>query len=131
MQQSSNLVVYDASAVLAVLLKESGHQALQDVDVLVLLSAVNLAEVRSRLWDKGLSGGALDEMLARIEMSIVAFDAEQARLAAELRPATRAFGLSLGDRACLALGVLKNAAVYTADRVWAELKLPIEVRVIR
>lgn len=131
MRRSSRPIVYDASAVLAIVLHESGHQVLLGIEGVVLVSAVNLTEVRSRLLDGGFSAKAIDDALAGIGMSIVAFDVEQARLAAELRPATRALGLSLGDRACLALGVLKDTVVYTADRVWTRLHLPVEVRVIR
>ncbi|MBB5045850.1 PIN domain nuclease of toxin-antitoxin system [Rhodopseudomonas rhenobacensis] len=121
----------DASAVLAVALQEPGYRALRGLESVGLVSAVNLAEVRTRLWDKAGSASAIDGMLAGIEMSIVAFDEKQARLSAELRPATRALGLSLGDRACLALAMQTGAVAYTADRAWAKIDLPIEVRVIR
>ncbi|HEY0330597.1 MAG TPA: type II toxin-antitoxin system VapC family toxin [Rhodopseudomonas sp.] len=121
----------DASAVLAVALHEPGHQALRGLETVGLVSAVNLAEVRSRLWDKAGSSAAVDELLTGIKMSVVAFDETQARLSAELRPVTRALGLSLGDRACLALAVQSGAVAYTADRAWAKIDLPIEVRVIR
>ncbi|ABD88388.1 type II toxin-antitoxin system VapC family toxin [Rhodopseudomonas palustris] len=131
MPQSSKVVVFDASAVLAVALHEPGHQALLGLESPVLVSAVNLSEVRSRLWDKGNSATAIDEVLAGIEMAIVAFDAEQARVSAELQPLTRALGLSLGDRACLALAMQTGAVAYTADRAWARVDLPVEVRVIR
>jgi PIN domain nuclease of toxin-antitoxin system len=131
MPQSSKPIVFDASAVLAVALHEPGYQELLDLESVALVSAVNLAEVRSRLWDKGSSVKAIDDVLAGVSMSIIAFDAEQARVSAELRPVTRALGLSLGDRACIALGLVRDAVVYTADRIWAKLQLPIEIRVIR
>jgi ribonuclease VapC len=131
MQPSNIAVVFDASAVLTMALREPGHQSLLRLGRVALVSTVNLAEVRSRLWDKEGSETAIDEMLGRIEMSVVTFDAEQARLAADLRPQTRRFGLSLGDRACLALGIVRKAIVYTADRAWSKLDLPIEIKLVR
>jgi Fe-S cluster assembly ATP-binding protein len=109
MPPSSIAVVFDASAVLTMALREPGHQSLLRLERVILVSTVNLAEVRSRLWDKEESETVIDEMLGRIEMSVVTFDAEQAKLAADLRPQTRRFGLSLGDRACLALGIVRKA----------------------
>ena len=131
MPPSSIAVVFDASAVLTMALREPGYQSLLRLERVVLVSTVNLAEVRSRLWDKEESETVIDEMLGRIDMSVVAFDAEQAKLAADLRPQTRRFGLSLGDRACLALGIVRKAIVYTADRAWSKLDLPIEIKLVR
>ena len=62
---------------------------------------------------------------------IAEFDAEQARLAGELLLRTRSLGLSLGDRACLALAMVLKAPVYTADRIWKGLKLGVPIHVIR
>jgi ribonuclease VapC len=59
------------------------------------------------------------------------FDKEQAKMAGWLRPQTRSLGLSLGDRACLALAIALKAPVYTADRAWKNLKLKIAIHVIR
>jgi ribonuclease VapC len=131
MPPSSIAIVFDASAVLTMALREPGHQSLLRLGRVVLVSTVNLVEVRSRLWDKEGSETAVDEMLGRIDMSVVTFDAEQAKLAADLRPQTRRFGLSLGDRACLALGIVRKAIVYTADRAWSKLDLPIEIKLVR
>ncbi|HEU0082542.1 MAG TPA: type II toxin-antitoxin system VapC family toxin [Bradyrhizobium sp.] len=131
MPPSSIAVVFDASAILTMALREPGHQALLRLERVILVSTVNLAEVRSRLWDKEESETMIDEMLRRIDMSVVAFDAEQAKLAADLRPQTRRFGLSLGDRAYLALGIVRKAVVYTADRAWSRLDLPVEIKLVR
>jgi ribonuclease VapC len=93
--------------VLTVILDEPGRYVLLGLEGVALVSAVNFTEVRSTLWDKGYSEKAIDEALAGIDITVVSFDAEQARLAADLRRQMRRFGLSLGDRACLALGILK------------------------
>jgi ribonuclease VapC len=61
----------------------------------------------------------------------VDFDKSQAKTAGALLPQTRSIGLSLGDRACLALGMTLKAPIYTADRAWKKLRLGVEIRVIR
>ena len=79
-------------------------------------------------------GVAPDEVLstlARSKLGFVPFDDDQAKLAAELLPRTRAKGLSLGDRACLALAIARGLPALTADRTWATLHLPIKVVLIR
>jgi PIN domain nuclease of toxin-antitoxin system len=61
----------------------------------------------------------------------IPFTAEQAKAAGSMVAETRAWGLSLGDRACLALGLALQAPVYTADRSWKNLKLGVQIHVIR
>ncbi len=62
---------------------------------------------------------------------IVVFTAQQAQIAGDMIPHTRPFGLSLGDRACLALAIALDAPVYTADQVWKKLRLRIPLHLIR
>jgi PIN domain nuclease of toxin-antitoxin system len=62
---------------------------------------------------------------------VVDFDAAQARVAGDLRSLTRAQGLSLGDRACLALAQALGLPVMTADRAWASLEVEIKIRTVR
>ena len=69
--------------------------------------------------------------VARLNLRVVAFDEPQARAAARLRFLTRHIGLSLGDRACLALGDRLGCPVVTADRVWASLDVGVAIVVIR
>ena len=69
--------------------------------------------------------------LALFDLDVVDFTAEQALASAELRPATRAAGLSLGDRACLALARSRKATALTADRAWNRAELDIEIEFIR
>ena len=40
-------------------------------------------------------------------------------------------GLSLGDRACLALALKLNLPALTTDRIWENLNLSVQVQVIR
>jgi PIN domain nuclease of toxin-antitoxin system len=119
--------VLDASAVLAWILREPGSERVAALMLGedCLLSSVNAAEIVARLADTGRPEAALRATLSHIGARLVPFDAEQATLCGLLRPATRSLGLSLGDRACLALGVQTQSSIITADRSW--LKLPEEL----
>ncbi|OIQ94773.1 PIN domain protein [mine drainage metagenome] len=111
--------VLDASAVLTLLLGEPGADKVQATLPGALISAVNLAEVISKLCERGMPSDQAALAIDSIGVEIVAFDGEQARLSGELRPLTRILGLSLGDRACLALARLRNLPAITADVAWA------------
>jgi ribonuclease VapC len=124
-------VVLDASVVLAAILEEPGYEAVVGLRDAALLSAVNLAEARSRLIDHGYDRASIDASIGLLNMRVVDFDAELAEMSADLRPATRPNGLSLGDRACLALAQKLGAVALTADRAWASVDVPVEVRVVR
>ena len=126
------MVVLDASAVLAAILGEAGHEKLTpEVLGAALCSTVNLAEVQARLIKAGLPpDDALSTALTPVREA-VDFTVAQAGLSGSLIAQTRSLGLSLGDRACLALGISLGVPVYTADRAWKNLKLPIRVHVIR
>ncbi len=125
-------VVLDASALMAALNREPGAEMLTpQIMSAAATSTVNLAEVHGKLVQHGLSP---DDAWAAAYGAIheaVAFTAEQARTAADLLVQTRALGLSLGDRACLALAIALRASVYTADRSWKDLRLGIRIHLIR
>ena len=123
--------VLDASAVLAIYFDEPGAEAVAAIVADSLLSSVNYTEVVSSALDRGGSFDHVLRSLARMAFVVVDYDLTLARRAGQLRPATRAFGLSLGDRACLALAERERLPAYTTDRSWAKLDLEIEVRVIR
>jgi PIN domain nuclease of toxin-antitoxin system len=125
-------IVLDASAVLAVLNKEPGADKLTP-ELLSdgLCSTVNLAEVYGKLVSAGGDPEEAWEDALTPVREAVPFTAEHAKIAGGLIAHTKTLGLSLGDRACLALGLLLNAPVYTADKSWRKLKLGIRVHVIR
>lgn len=124
-------VVFDTSAMLTILFEESGADvALASVSE-ALCVTVNLTEVLTRCADKGFPLDAAEEFMATQKVEHVVFDTDLARLAASLRPATRHKGLSLGDRACLALAIREQAAAVTADRNWADLDVGCKIEVIR
>lgn len=94
-------------------------------------SAVNLAEVHSKLVREGGNPDeAWEDALSPIR-EVFPFTDQQARTVGGLVSQARSLGLSLGDRACLALGLTLKAPVYTADRLWKKLKLGVRIHVIR
>lgn len=125
-------IVLDASALLAVLNDESGADKLTpELLNSATSSTVNLAEVHGKLVGRGIDPrDAWEATLSPIREAAV-FTAEQARIAGNLIVQTRQLGLSLGDRACLALGLALKAPVYTADRSWKGLKLGVRIHLIR
>ena len=112
--------IADSSAVLALLLGEPGAAVVRSYLPEVLISAVNLAEVISKLTERGMPTLEALEAVETLGAQIVPFDTEQALACAALRPATRSAGLSLGDRACLALAQERNLPALTADTAWSQ-----------
>ncbi len=124
--------VFDASAVLAAIFEEPGADQVVALwsEGENLLSAVNYAEVVSKLAERGMNTVEISAVIEAVPLSITAFDRRTAHEAGLLRPATKPLGLSLGDRACLALGIVRKARVITAERIWKKLK-GIDIDVIR
>jgi ribonuclease VapC len=127
-----NKIVLDASALLALLNQEPGSETLTP-ELLsgAAISTVNLAEVHSKLVSRGLSPDDAWEAALGPIREAVPFTAEHARLVGDLVAQTLPLGLSLGDRACLALGLDLTAPVYTADKSWKKLKVAARIHVIR
>lgn len=97
-----------------------------------IIGSVNAAEVFTKVMDRNpFAETQSKNQLLAMTMKIVPFDGQQALLCADIRNTTRKFGLSLGDRACLALAIRENAVVLTADRAWAELDIGVKIKVIR
>lgn len=123
--------VLDASALLAALHGESGVDQWSDAIADSVISAVNLSEVVSKLVDAGLQEGDIRGAVEPLGLTVVPFDDVQAWTAGFLRHLTRATGLSLGDRACLALGRTMKLPVLTADQAWKSLRVGVQVRLVR
>jgi ribonuclease VapC len=129
---SVSRIVLDASAVLAVINAEPGSEKLTpELLADAVSSTVNLAEVHGKLVSRGWAPDEAWEDASSPIHEAVPFDEQHARIAGDLIPQTRTLGLSLGDRACLALAVALNAPVYTADQTWKKLKLGTQIHVIR
>ncbi len=123
--------VADASAILAMLDREPGHERVAAELPATVMSTVNLAEIVTSLINKGIPAADARRTTESLEIETVPLDRELALAAGALREVTRSHGLSLGDRACLALGRHLALPVLTADRTWADLDVGIEIQLIR
>jgi ribonuclease VapC len=124
-------VVLDASVVLAMLWHERGGDRVAAVSDDTMVSVVNLSEVVAKMLNRGFTEAQAREVAEQIESAIIPFDEDQAMTAGLLRASTRARGLSLGDRACIALATARGARIMTADRALADLDIGVAVEVIR
>lgn len=115
--------VFDSSAVLAALFQEPGGDTVVSmwVDGENLISAVNYAEIVSKLNERGMSDFEVLAVMEGVPLTVVDFDQTTAHASGLLRTATKALGLSLGDRACIALAQSRSATAVTADKQWEKL----------
>lgn len=123
--------VLDSSVLLAGMLGEAGGHVLDLPGEVFHVSAVNLGEVYTKILERGGTAEDVDLFLRPLPLRIRRFDEGLAREVGRLRPVTRHLGLSLGDRACLALGLRVDLPVLTAEHKWAGLNLGIDIRLIR
>lgn len=126
------MTVLDASAVLALIQDEPGADLVAEALPGAVLGAPNLAEIVGKLVDVNADASGIQALLSAAGVTIEPLLAEDAQLVGAMRALTGGRALSLGDRCCLALAVRSTPAeVLTADRAWAELDLPIRVRLLR
>lgn len=123
--------VLDASVILAVLFKEPGGDPRYLSDGKAAISAVNFAEVVSRLAVAGADGAQISRILPPLGLEVIDFDEQLALDAGLLRPLTQNLGLSLADRACLALARRLQLPALTADRAWRSLSVGVDIQVTR
>jgi PIN domain nuclease of toxin-antitoxin system len=123
--------ILDASVLLVLINKEPGHEKVFQYLPEACVSTVNLSEVASVLHNINIPAEQIREILENLVTKVLVFDKSQAYETAQLRSLTRSLGLSLGDRACLALGKLYNMTVLTADKIWSKLDLGLTVIQIR
>lgn len=127
-----NRIVLDASAILAVINAEPGAKKLTpQMLARAVASTVNLAEVQTKLVSRGWTSEQAWEDATSPIREAMPFDEQQARIAGDLVAQARHLGLSLGDRACLALGTALKLPVHTAERTWKKLNVTIPVHLIR
>ena len=117
-------VVLDASALLALIKNETGGDVVESLLGNIVMSSVNVSEVASILLDSSMSLEECKDVIEPFVDSIISFDSELSFITANLKKTTKHKGLSLGDRACIGLGISLKLPVYTADKIWAELELP-------
>jgi ribonuclease VapC len=124
-------VVLDASAMLALLNQENGYEIVEQHLTDSVMSAVNLSEVVSVLIEIGISREEAETSITELISEIIVFDQQQAYTAASLRKDTKPYGLSLGDRACVALAQIKKLPILTADKVWNKFSSQVNIIFIR
>ena len=117
-------VVFDASALLALLRDEPGADLVAAHVGDALISAVNLQEAIKVLLRSGIPPGVVREMIDALHLDVRPHGREDAFAAAALHGATREFGGGLGDRSCLALALSEDLPALTADKVWARIDIP-------
>ncbi len=123
--------VIDSSALLALIQNEQGSEKVRSLVSQCVMGSVNFAEVVSIMNHHGYEADQIDEILGEYNIPAIPFDQAQATLAGNMRRATRHLGLSLGDRACLALALQKGLPVLTADRAWANVDLGVKIELVR
>ncbi len=123
--------VLDASALIALLWEEPGADAVEGVLGQAAMSTVNWAEVLQRYRAHGIDTSGKQASIEALGVTIESFTAEDAHTAAALWPSTREAGLSLGDRACLALARRLGVPAHTADQAWATVDVGARVVLIR
>jgi PIN domain nuclease of toxin-antitoxin system len=123
--------VLDASALIAFLLNEKGADKVASVLTRSCISAVNLAETFSKLVEYGKPLDGVAFQVDRLQIPVIPFDGEEAIILASLWNTTRAAGLSMGDLACLALGLKRQIPVLTANQRWRAVNVGVKVQMIR
>jgi len=129
--------VIDASALLAYLGNEKGAEIVEKAIAQgVFLSTINWTEVLSKLSDRGQDIKSIvmeltSSGLIAGAIELCPFTVDDSQIAAQLRLKTKSLGISLADRACLALALRLKLPVLTSDRSWTQLKLGITIRDIR
>ena len=123
--------VFDSSAVLAIINAERGAERATEMLDGALLSAVNHAEVVTKLVEKGMDRDQARSTILKIGLEVIDFGIDLADRTGELRQGTRQLGLSLADRACLALAEREGVSAITADKSWTATDLGIDIHLIR
>ena len=124
-------IVFDSSVVIAILKQEQGFSTAEKSLSDALISTVNLAEVATYFARNSVPSNTIQEVLASFPIQVVPFDESLAIQTGCLYPSCKHLGLSLGDRACLALAISRKLPVLTADQVWSKLDLGISIQVLR
>jgi PIN domain nuclease of toxin-antitoxin system len=123
--------VLDASAVLTILRNEAGAALVRTRLPHACISAVNLSEVVAKLAELRVPDDVIGLTLEDLDLNVRSFDQHEAIYAGRLRMATKARGLSLGDRACLSLAASLGATAVTADRAWRDVDVGVPIELVR
>jgi PIN domain nuclease of toxin-antitoxin system len=132
MNNPDQYVILDASALITLLSEEKGHEVVASILPKSIMSSVNVAEVAKFLIEKrGLSKEEVSNIIHSLIEKIMPFDTKLALTSSDIISQTKSLGLSLGDRACLALAISTGYTVYSSDKIWSQLELDCKIVVIR
>jgi len=127
-----NNYVIDASALLALINEESGSEKVKVYLANACMSVINVSETAAVLHNLiGFTIEEIESLVHKLIKSVIPFEISDAYQTAFLRKSTKNNGLSFGDRACLALAKQKNLPVITADKMWAQLNIGVEIILVR
>ncbi|EIJ34800.1 type II toxin-antitoxin system VapC family toxin [Thiothrix nivea] len=126
-------VILDTSALLAYLFEEEGSDKVAPIleEGRGVIGSANYAELVTKLVDENMPMEEILAVISSLELEFIPQDEQQARLTGELRSVSKSIGLSLGDRACLGLGLAMDLPMMTADRVWMALAEKVQLQCIR
>lgn len=128
----NNKIIFDASAFIALLAKEKGFEVIKRHLKNAIISSVNIAEVYKYCIDKqNLTADECKNIMGISGIKIIDFDEKQALIAADIYPKTKGYGLSLGDRACIALAIEKKHPILTCDKIWEKINLDVKFIMVR
>lgn len=123
--------VVDASVLLAIIFDEPMADGAFEATRGAIMSTVNFSEVLTKCLEQGADADFAERQIDRLEIDLAVFTSQDAKTTAALRLPTRYRGLSLGERACLALALRLALPVITADRQWEGLDIGVDIRLIR
>lgn len=123
--------VLDASAILALVGEEPGAEAVARIIANCIVSTVNGSEAIAKLVERGVPSDVAEEIIFGLPFELVDFDRPLAAAAGRMWPRGRRAGLSLGDRACLALAEAKSLPAVTADTQWRRFESSTDIKYIR
>ncbi|MGB5092539.1 MAG: type II toxin-antitoxin system VapC family toxin [Parvibaculum sp.] len=123
--------ILDASALLAFLMREPGAEKISMILDGAIMSSVNLAEVVAKLSTHGMPSQDIETLFENLELQIEEFDGKRAMATGLLMTRTVKAGLSLGDRACIALAEEMGHPAITADKAWLKIGSPAKIQYLR
>lgn len=120
-------IVFDASALIALFAKENGYLQTKKHMKDGIISSVNIAEVyKYCIETQNLTEDEAKALVKLSDIKIVDFCSEQALISASIITRTKPYGLSLGDRSCIALAMFKRYPILTCDTIWQKLDLDVQ-----
>ena len=123
----ANKIVFDSSVLIMLFAKEPGYESVRQNLKHAIISTVNIAEVYKYCIEvQNLTEDDCRNLIKLSGIKIIDFCEEQALISAKIIKQTKQYGLSLGDRGCLALAMSKNYSIFTCDKIWQKVDLGVE-----